>query len=390
MTGILDLDYIAFPGLGIDHLNIDRVAFTVFGQPIYWYGVLITLGFILALVYGLKTAKRHRVKTDDLIDMVLVGVPSCIICARAFYVLMRLDYYKSFREVIDIRSGGLAIYGAVIGAIIVVLVMSKIKKINPGAILDIASLGFLLAQAIGRWGNFVNREAFGTVTNMPWAMEIYDASAGARTLVHPTFLYESLWNIIGFAILHFYSKKKKFSGEIFLMYMAWYGVGRAVVEGLRTDSLYLGGTGIRVSQLLGAVFFIVSVVLIIIMRYKVKRGPIQTEYKPIYEGIKEEDEGEGAEDVLEKTKQADHAGQNEEAEGKAQEDTPTKQEEGGFMPSSSEKEDPSDGKTLDAAGETAAEKEVLADKKDDNTKDAEAKTEEDKSGKKAKEDQGRI
>ena len=285
MTTILDQDYIAFPGLGIEYLNPNRVAFTIFGQQVYWYGVLISLGFVLALIYGLKTAKRHGVKADDLIDMVIVAVPVCIICARAFYVLNKLDNYHSFQDVIDIRSGGLAIYGAVIGAILVVLIMSRIKKINPGAILDVASLGFLLAQAIGRWGNFINREAYGTVTSMPWGMEIFDPGAGARVSVHPCILYQSLWNIIGFFLLHFYAKKKKFSGEIFLLYMAWYGIGRAIIEGLRTDSLYIGASGIRISQLLGVLFFIISVVLIFILRAKAKRGPVETEYQPIYQDI---------------------------------------------------------------------------------------------------------
>ena len=241
------MNTISFPGLGIS-VEVKRLAFSVFGLDVYWYGIIIAVGFLLAVLYCNHRTKDFGIKKDDLLDMLIFAVPLAIIGARAYYVLFMYDeyYYGNPQLMFQIWDGGVAIYGAIIAGVLTVLVFCLIKRIRVGTMLDLCVLGLLIGQAIGRWGNFVNQEAYGTATNLPWAMQL---SNGA--LVHPCFLYESLWNVVGFVILHFYSKKRRYSGEIFLIYTAWYGFGRGLIEGLRTDSLYLFGTGLRVSQFFG-------------------------------------------------------------------------------------------------------------------------------------------
>jgi phosphatidylglycerol:prolipoprotein diacylglycerol transferase len=242
---------ISFPGLGIS-FNPPEVAFTIFGHDIRWYGIIIAFGFMLAFWYGMKRCEKFGYNQDQLIDVLFVATPVAIICARLYYVIFNFDQFASDPgRIVQIWTGGLAIYGGVIGGLISAAIVAKIKKIKVGALLDLGVLGFLIGQAIGRWGNFVNREAYGAATNLPWRMEIYDYYSGMRAAVHPCFLYESLWNALGFVLLHFASKKRKYDGQIFLMYLAWYGFGRALIEGLRTDSLYFLDTGLRVSQVLG-------------------------------------------------------------------------------------------------------------------------------------------
>ncbi len=241
------MNTISFPGLGIS-FDVKRIAFSVFGLDVYWYGIIIAVGFLLAVIYCNYRSKDFGIKKDDLLDMLIFAVPLAIIGARAYYVIFMYDeyYYGNPQLMFQIWDGGVAIYGAIIAGVITVLVYCLIKRIRVGTMLDLCVLGLLIGQAVGRWGNFVNQEAYGTTTNLPWAMVL---SNGAS--VHPCFLYESLWNIVGFVILHFYSKKRRYSGEIFLIYTAWYGFGRGLIEGLRTDSLYLFGTGLRVSQFFG-------------------------------------------------------------------------------------------------------------------------------------------
>lgn len=241
------MNTISFPGLGIS-VDVKRLAFSVFGLDIYWYGIIIAVGFLLAVIYCNYRTKDFGIKKDDLLDMLIFAVPLAIIGARAYYVIFMYDeyYYGNPQLMFQIWDGGVAIYGAIIAGVLTVLIYCLIKRIRVGTMLDLCVLGLLIGQAIGRWGNFVNQEAYGTTTNLPWAMVL---SNGAS--VHPCFLYESLWNIAGFVILHFYSKKRRYSGEIFLIYTAWYGFGRGLIEGLRTDSLYLFGTGLRVSQFFG-------------------------------------------------------------------------------------------------------------------------------------------
>ena len=194
--------------------------------------------------------------------------PFAILCARAYYCLFSWDYYRyNPVEILYIWEGGLAIYGGVIGALAAVAIFCKVKKMPIGPMLDVGGLGLLIGQMVGRWGNFMNREAHGAVTDSFLKMGLEDA-AGQVAYYHPTFLYESVWNLIGFLGLHFYSKRRKFDGEVFLLYVAWYGLGRAWIEGLRTDSLYLFGTGIRVSQLVAIVSFVVAVGWIVLIRKK--------------------------------------------------------------------------------------------------------------------------
>jgi phosphatidylglycerol:prolipoprotein diacylglycerol transferase len=240
---------IGFPGLGLE-LNPPK-GFSIGSLSIHFYGMIIALGLLLAVIYGLKRSKQFGLKEDDILDGVLGIVPFAILCARAYYCIFSWDEFASNPiSVLYIWNGGIAIYGGVIGAAIGVLVFCKIKKIKIGAVLDIVALGFLIGQSIGRWGNFFNREAYGAMTESFLRMEIFSTIDGVRACYHPTFLYESLWNLAGFAALHFLSKKRQYDGQIALGYVLWYGLGRTIIEGLRKDSLMWGA--FRVSQLLAA------------------------------------------------------------------------------------------------------------------------------------------
>ena len=248
---------ITFPNLGIT-VNPNPVAFTLFGKDIYWYGIIIAMGFLLAVCYMMYRAKSFGLTQDDVLDMVLWAVPIGVVCARLYYCIFYWELYADDPiSIVYIWEGGLAIYGGIIGGAITLLVVAKVKKIPPLVMLDVASMGVIIGQLVGRWGNFMNREAHGAVTDSFFKMGLQDAS-GAVTYYQPTFLYESVWNLIGFIGLHLFVKKRKFDGEVFLLYVAWYGLGRAWIEGLRTDSLYLFSTGIRVSQLVAAVSFVTA------------------------------------------------------------------------------------------------------------------------------------
>ena len=263
---------ISFPNLGIE-VNPSRVAFTLFGKDIYWYGLIIAIGFTLAVIYAMCRAKHFGLTDDHILDMLFVAVPAAIICARAYYVIFYWELYADDPiTALYIWEGGLAIYGGVIGAVIAVILYSKIKKVPLGPLLDVGGLGLLIGQMIGRWGNFMNREAFGGLTDSFLKMGLTNYT-GEVQYYHPTFLYESVWNLAGFVLLHFYSKKRRFDGEVFAGYLAWYGLGRAWIEGLRTDSLYLFGTGIRVSQLVAVLSFIAAAGYILYVRLKKKPDP---------------------------------------------------------------------------------------------------------------------
>lgn len=253
---------ISFPGLGLS-FNPSRVAFFIGSKPIYWYGIIIAAGFLFAVWYALKRADQFGLTQDNIIDMLICAVPLAIIGARAYYCLFSWNLYKDDPiRVLYIWEGGLAIYGGVIGAAIGLFLYTKVKKVKTSAMLDIGGLGLLIGQSIGRWGNFMNREAFGAQTNSFLRMGLTDAN-GVTIYVHPTFLYESVWNAIGLLILHFYSKRRKFDGQIFLMYLGWYGLGRMFIEGLRTDSLYVGASNLRVSQLLAGICFLGVVIFLV-------------------------------------------------------------------------------------------------------------------------------
>ena len=261
------MNVVAFPEFGIT-FNIDPTAFTVFGRDIKWYALILTTGLILGAIFAMFEARRVGVSQDTILDIVLYGTPTAIVFARAYYVICEWDYYSQHKdEIVKIWNGGIAIYGAIIGAVLAALLYCRAKKLNVGKIFDVCSFGLLIGQIVGRWGNFVNAEAHGGETSLPWRMYIAEINQS----VHPTFLYESLWNLVGFVLLLLYRKRKKFEGEIFLMYVAWYGIGRAFIEGLRTDSLYIAHTGIRTSQLLAVLTVLASVCLIIYNRRKNKR-----------------------------------------------------------------------------------------------------------------------
>ncbi len=254
-------DYlITFPGLGLE-LNPGS-SITIGSFTIYYYGIVIAVGLLLAVTYGLRRSKQFGLKQDDILDGVLCIVPFAIVCARLYYCIFSWEDYASDPiSILYIWKGGLAIYGGVIGAAIGIVVFSKIKKVSLGAVLDVVALGFLIGQSIGRWGNFFNREAFGAETDTFLRMGLINPATGEGTYHHPTFLYESLWNAAGFVLLHFLSKKRKYDGQIALGYAAWYGLGRALIEGLRTDSLYWGQ--FRVSQMLAAISCIAAVVVLL-------------------------------------------------------------------------------------------------------------------------------
>ena len=281
--------HVQFPGLGLD-LTINRVALAIGGFNIYWYGVIIAAGMLLAMLYAFRNAVDYGIDSDRLVDVVAIGTVMAIVCARIYYVAMAPFAYQSLWEMIDIRKGGIAIYGAVIGAFVFGALAAKWRKVPLLPLFDLVSLGFLIGQGIGRWGNFVNQEAFGTNTTLPWGMYSEGTEAYLKSMqvtlpagvtvapaapVHPTFLYESIWCLVGFAVLASLYKKRRFNGQIFLGYIIWYGLGRAWIEGLRTDSLYLFhwtlfGQRIRVSQAVSLVMVLVCTG-ILIYRLAVKK-----------------------------------------------------------------------------------------------------------------------
>ena len=245
-----DYSVISFPGLGLE-MNPGR-SLSLGPLTIHYYGLIIAAGLLLAVIYGLRRCKQFGIKDDDIVDGVLWVTPFAILCARAYYCIFSWhEFAHDPISVLYIWNGGLAIYGGVIGAIIGVTVFCHFKKIKLAALLDLVLLGFLIGQGIGRWGNFFNREAFGAATDSFLRMGLYNMRTFTFEYYHPTFLYESLWNLTGFLLLHFLSKKRQYDGQIALGYAAWYGLGRALIEGLRMDSLYLGP--FRVSQLLAAI-----------------------------------------------------------------------------------------------------------------------------------------
>lgn len=261
--------HVQFPGLGI-HFDISPVAFHIGGHPVFWYGILIALGFVLAAAYALCNAKKLRIDPDGLMNCILVGIVCGIVGARLYYVAFYPgDMYRNDPSLIfRIDQGGLGIYGGIIGGLIGGAITAKLCKMSIPAVLDLASLGFLIGQGIGRWGNFINQEAFGTQTDLPWGM--LSENTGGVT-VHPCFLYESLWCAAGFALLHIFTRKwRRYDGQTFLLYLLWYGVGRFFIEGLRTDSLLLPGLTLRVSQVLAAVLVLACVVLLVLLRKRTK------------------------------------------------------------------------------------------------------------------------
>lgn len=265
---------IAFPGLfGEWQFTASAKALDI-GNGIYWYGIFIALGLLLGLLFCSRQAPKFGLTEDNVMDSVLWGMPVGILGARLYYIIFYLDLYKNadgslnFGKMVHIWDGGLAIYGGVIAGFLTVYVLSRVKKFSYLAVMDDLVMGVLIGQILGRWGNFMNREAFGAVTTVPWRMRLW-ATTGEFYDVHPTFLYESLWNLVGFLLIwRVLSRHRKFNGQNFLCYFLWYGLGRLWIEGLREDSLYLFGVTlfgapVRVSQALSAVLVVVSAALLI-------------------------------------------------------------------------------------------------------------------------------
>ena len=290
---------ISFPMFGEGFQLNPPSSISIGNFQIYFYGIIIALGLLLAVVYTSKTCHRFGMKMDAVYDYLIWAVIAAVICARLYYCLTYMDaegehtYLKDPASILHIRDGGLAIYGGVIGAVLALLVRSRMRKESIWPLLDIMALGLLIGQLVGRWGNFFNREAFGYETDVFCRMGL--TLNGSTTYVHPTFLYESLWNFIGFLLLHFHSKRRqRYYGQYFLLYLIWYGFGRMLIEGLRSDSLWLVQDVIRISQLLSAILCAVGIVLYLLNAARLKKGlaPLVGKPLPVTAGETESGEAE--------------------------------------------------------------------------------------------------
>ncbi len=282
-------NFVQFPGLGLE-FQVSRVAFTIGSMNVYWYGIILATGLLLGAMFAFHYAADFGIDADRFIDVLLIGTVCAVICARAFYVAFAPFKYESFWDMINIRDGGIAIYGAVIGAFVFGGLACKWRRQPVLPTYDIVAMGFLIGQGVGRWGNFVNQEAFGCNTTLPWGMISENTQrylAGWQSTlaqqgvtvdpalpVHPTFLYESLWCFAGFLALWAYMKHRRFNGELTLLYVIWYGLGRFWIEGLRTDSLMTPFMNLRVSQLIALVSVLTALVLEIVLRRKYRGKPL--------------------------------------------------------------------------------------------------------------------
>ncbi len=261
------INTISFPKIS-EHIFKIPETLSIFGLDVHLYGIIIGTGIIVAVLFGLKICSEHGLTKDNIYDILLYGLPSAIVCARIYYVAFEFDNYRNnLWDVFKIWKGGIAIYGAIIGACLSTYIYCRVKKIPVSRAFDVGAFGLLIGQIFGRWGNFVNAEAFGAETTLPWGMQIAEIST--EIAFHPTFLYESLWNLAVFIILCLRRKKRAFDGEMFLSYITLYGLGRFWIEGLRTDSLYLGP--VRISQIVALLCVITGTTLIIILRHKRKK-----------------------------------------------------------------------------------------------------------------------
>ena len=260
-----DYGAISFPALGIE-VNPPR-SIALGPMNIYFYGIVIAAGLLLAALYCSRRSREFGLTEDHVFDGILWVTPFAIVCARIYYVAFSWqDYAANPISVLYIWEGGIAIYGGILGAIAGIVVFSRIKKLRLTAVLDLVSLGFLIGQSAGRWGNFFNREAFGAATEAFTRMGLYNTRTGAWEYYHPTFLYESVWNLVGFVLLHFLSRRRRYDGQVALSYVAWYGLGRAIIEGLRMDSLYWGP--FRVSQVLAAVSCVAAAAVLMVNAFR--------------------------------------------------------------------------------------------------------------------------
>ncbi|MBQ6268156.1 MAG: prolipoprotein diacylglyceryl transferase [Clostridia bacterium] len=275
------------------HVASTLASFDLFGHPveIKWYGAIIAFGFLLAVLFGGRIAWKWKISLDKMVDVLIYGTLAGIVGARLYYVFSRWDYYgKNLAEIPQIWNGGLAIYGGLILGLLAAFVVCRVRKLSIPNLLDMATMSFLIGQGIGRWGNFTNQEAFGINTDAPWGMwsekvreyivthQSFFAENGItmdpNKPVHPTFLYESISCLVGFAVLYIILRKaRKFSGQMALCYGVWYGTERAIVEGLRTDSLYIAGTTLRISQVISIVLALVCAVVLVTLWIKYTKHP---------------------------------------------------------------------------------------------------------------------
>lgn len=273
------MNIIGFPGFGIGPFSINPIAFNIpfFGIRIAWYGIIVTFSILCGIFYAFWRGKKSEgISSDDMIDVAIFSIPAAVIGSRIYYIIFNLDKFPTFRSFF--AGDGLAVYGAIIAALAAGFGVCKYKKLPVLKLFDATAPAIMLGQVIGRWGNFINAEAHGTATDLPWRMSISGVGE-----VHPTFLYESLWNLLGFAIINLILyRRKKFDGLIFLSYMIWYGFGRMLIEELRTDSLMLGD--FRVSQVLGGLCFIGGIILMIWLASQAKIRALENdpEYKAVY------------------------------------------------------------------------------------------------------------
>lgn len=307
-----DFTRVYFPGLGID-FDVPSVAFSIGNYDVHWYGIIIAFGFTLAVLYGGRMAYKWKMSLDGMTDVLIWGTVFGIICARLYYVAFEWEYYSQhLGEIFKIWEGGIAIYGGIIGAILGAAIGCKIGKINFLNLLDLGALGLLIGQGIGRWGNFFNQEAFGANTDTALfrmqSLKIQQTLEASQQLlaekgmtvdpsmpVHPTFLYESVWCLLSFLILHIVVKKfRSFKGEVFMLYCVLYGAERMIVEGLRTDSLYIGSTDIRVSQLFSAIIVIVGLIAFVTFMVLYKKGKLPQAMKLTATDLEIENEKEKA------------------------------------------------------------------------------------------------
>lgn len=345
------VNHVSFPGLGLE-MEINRVAFTVFGVPIYWYGVCIALGLLLGMLYAFRYAKSYGIDADRMVDVIFASTIAAIIGGRAYYVATAPFEYQSIWEMIDIRLGGIAIYGGIIAAFAMGALMCRVRKVPMLPMFDLAAQGFLIGQCLGRWGNFFNQEAFGGNTTLPWGMisestqqylQAVQETLAAQGMtvdpsmpVHPTFLYESIWCGLGFLLLWRYSKHRRFHGEMTLLYIMWYGFERFFVEGLRTDSLMVGN--VRISQAVAALSVAAALVLWVILRRKYRGVPLVIPALPGEENASDptqiDEPGESTKEAVQKEKPQDDESEkdddreDEQEQGKAQKSSEPSSDEG--------------------------------------------------------------
>ena len=264
---------IGFPGLGIPDFAVNPVAFTLFGRDIAWYGIIIACGMILAYLYALRNMKIEGISDNDFMDIAIFTIPLSIVSARIFYVLFSLDEYNSFYEMIAIWNGGISILGAVIGGAVTVLCVTRFKKLSTLKALDAIAPAVLIGQILGRWGNFMNAEVYGKATDILWRMRIVEPSGTIE--VHPLFLYESLWNLIGFIIIHILYKRKKYDGQILLMYVFWYGLIRSILELMRNDEFILKtDMGLPISFIVSVCACLTALIILIVNIFRKKEKSI--------------------------------------------------------------------------------------------------------------------